>query len=198
MKILGDLMGHICDLSQGKKVLYVGVGDMQGGVSGNARSTHDRASEWYGIDNNANLASDNPDLNIILLDLDHPIRTALPRVDIVVITEVLEHLESPVATLRDLGRALPGCTIVGSVPNALSFGRIISALWSPRRYDVFDGHHLMVFNRYTLKKTLMAAHIGNVEFSMYDQHMWLRPLLQWRPDFARGLFFKGVFPQPNG
>ena len=166
---------------------------MQGGISVNALSARDAASEWHGIDADADLVRQHPDLPIIQLDLNLPIQTALPPVDFVVMTEVLEHLQAPVTTLRNLGCLLPGVRLIGSVPNALSVGRVVTALWNPDRYDVFDGHHLMVFNRYTLWKTLTAAGLSDLDTCVYDCHAIVRPFLKWRPDFARGLYFEGVF-----
>ncbi len=194
MKVIGSLMGFIENRIRGQRVLYIGVSDLQGGISVNAKRMQAVASEWHAIDFNPGLAQQYPELNILTLDLDDPIAARLPPVDFVVITEVLEHLRSPIQTLRNLGQQLPGARILGSVPNALSFGRISSALWSPRRYDVFDGHHLMVFNRYTLQKTLIAAGLTDLRIVAYDSWLPFRPFLCWRPDFAQGLYFEGTVP----
>jgi 2-polyprenyl-3-methyl-5-hydroxy-6-metoxy-1,4-benzoquinol methylase len=194
MKVVADLMGHVAERIRGKRVLYIGVGDLQGGVSPNALRMRHLASEFHAIDLDPKLVSENPSLNIILLDLDLPIQIRLPPVDVVVMTEVIEHLRSPVSTLQNLGVLLPGSRLIVSAPNALSFGRIVSALWSPRFYDVFDGLHLMVFNRYTLKRTLAQAGMTEVDMCVYDPIAVMHPFLRWRPDFARGLYFEATFP----
>ena len=194
MMVVNNLMGHVAERIRGRRVLYVGVGDLQGGISINVRRIQQSASEWHAIDFDPRLSRENPDLNIILQDLNHPILTPLPQVDFVVMTEVLEHLRSPVETLRNIGQRLPGARLIGSVPNALSLGRIVSALWSPRFYAGNDGNHLLVFNQCTLRRTLAEAGLTAVDICVYDMHRLARPFMRWRPDFARGLYFEGSFP----
>jgi len=193
MKVIGNLMKLIQERARGRRVLYVGVGDETGHISKGARMVRDVAVTWHGIEIDPTVVQENPDWPIQLLDLDHPIETALPDVDLVVITEVLEHLQSPIASLRNLGRLLPGAAIIGSVPNALSIGRIVSAGWSQRLYSIHDGNHLVVYNRQTIRNTLTQAGLCDVHLLAQDPRLFLRPFVAWRPDFAQGLIFEGVF-----
>ncbi len=171
------------------------MGNESGRISRGARAVRDVAAALYGIEIDPVVVRENPDWNIQLLDLNLPIAVQLPDVDLVVITEVLEHLQSPIASLRNLGRLLPGVTIVGSVPNALSLGRIISAAWSQHRYRIQDGNHLMLFNEQTLGKTLALAGLQDVHIHAYDTRPLLRPFVSLRPDFSQGLLFDAVFPR---
>jgi len=195
MNVIYNFKNFIQKHARNRRVLFVGVGNEMGQISGNARAVKDVAAALYGIEIDPVVVRGNPDWNIQLLDLNLPIETKLPDVDLIVITEVIEHLQSPIASLRNLGRLLPGTAVVGSVPNALSFGRIVSAAWSQRRYRAQDGNHLMLFNEQTLGKTLSQAGLQDIHIHAYDSRPLLRPFVSLRPDFSQGLLFTGVFPR---
>jgi hypothetical protein len=188
-KIIDDILSHVLDLTRGLRVLYVGVGNEVGAISRGAQDVASVASEWHGIEIDPRVPPKYPDMDIRLIDLNEPLPADLPVVDIVVMTEVLEHLESPVRTLRALRSSFPGARLVGSVPNALSMGRVVSALWSRRAYEIHDGNHMLLFNRMTLRKTLSSAGLSDACIYPYDRHRILAPFVRWREAFAVGFFF---------
>lgn len=192
--IIGDVGQAAAERASGKRVLYIGAGDEQGRLSKAAALTASVASEWHAIELDPVVAKTNPQLDIRLVDLNKGLPKDLPPIDVIIMTEVLEHLESPVRTLRQLASTFPGTLLFGSVPNALSFGRIISAVLSHKMYAAHDGNHSLLFNSRTLANTLHQAGLANFRIVPYDQHALIRPLLWCRPEFARGYAFEGALP----
>lgn len=192
MSIVFQTTKFVMEKARNRRVLYIGVGDEQGRISNGARAVKEVAQSLFGIEIDPKVVRDNPDWNIQLLDLNLPIDAKLPDVDLVIMTEVIEHLQSPIFSLRNIGRLLPGVSILGSVPNALSFGRIISAAWSQRLYHIQDGNHVMLFNELTLRNTLTLAGLKDVRIRPYDTRKMMRPFVALRPAFSQGLIFEGT------
>lgn len=133
-----------------------------------------------------------PSEELVCLDLNEDFELNLDGIDLVVMTEVLEHLESPVRTLRRLSEGLKGVPFLGSVPNGLSIGRIIMGFFMPRRYGFEDGGHFMVFNRNTLRCTFRAAGVEVREIIPYERHACLRPIVRLYPHLASGFIVRAV------
>jgi hypothetical protein len=96
---------------------------------------------------------------------------ALPREvadegwDLVVLGEVLEHVDDPIGFLRSirLGFASRATEIVVTVPNALS---TVNAIWMIRGRESINSDHRFWFTPYTLAKVFTRAGIAPVSFAI--------------------------------
>jgi 2-polyprenyl-3-methyl-5-hydroxy-6-metoxy-1,4-benzoquinol methylase len=104
---------------------------------------------------------DNVD-QFIMADLDQGLPPELPtEIDIVVCTDVLEHVREPEELLRDLASRLSrGGVVVASIPN---FGhwyprlRTIMGLFDYDSRGILDNTHVRFFTRRSFERTALAA-----------------------------------------
>jgi len=84
--------------------------------------------------------------------------------DFIVFGDVLEHLSSPEAVLRQVSVLLsPHGYIVASVPNVTHYSvrtMLLEGQWHYRRYGIMDNTHLRFFSRIGLRKMLASAGLG--------------------------------------
>jgi SAM-dependent methyltransferase len=108
-----------------------------------------------------------PEAQLLVHDLTHGVATlSLAPADVVAFFDVIEHLDDPVAALRDgASLLLPGGLVVGTVPARMD-------LWS--RTDVDDGHRVR-YEPATLSRTLLDAGLEPVEIEPF--HRCLYPLM---------------------
>jgi len=74
--------------------------------------------------------------------------------DVVLVPDVLEHLQSPVSLLASLGASFPEATLVVTVPNAFAydnFQRLVGG------QEWVNSDHFVWYSPYTLVRTLAAA-----------------------------------------
>ena len=97
-------------------------------------------------------------------------RTMPPEVtaeewDLIVLGEVLEHVDDPVGFLSAIRSGLEGraAQIVVTVPNALS---VTNALWMIRGREVINSDHRFWFTPYTLAKVMTRAGIEPALFAL--------------------------------
>lgn len=147
------------------RILDVGCG-AGGGIAG-ARARDPRLL-WHvtGIEIDASLAA--PARAHCDRFLEGDLREVLPRLaregeryDVVVLADVLEHLEDPCAALRAaLSVAAPGATLLVSVPNVghLSLVRdLLCGRFDPLPAGLSDSGHLRWFTRAFLEELLVEA-----------------------------------------
>jgi hypothetical protein len=170
----------------------VGASNEQGDLAEIVHAVDERASRWVGIDKDESLIEKYPEKKLVCLDLNDDFDLSIKGVELVIMTEVLEHLESPVRTLRRLSAGFKGVEFLGSVPNGLSIGKIIMGFFMPRRYGSEDGGHFMVFNRNTIKCTFRAAGVELQDIIPYERHACLRPLVRLYPHLASGFIIRAV------
>lgn len=149
------------------------------------------ANEIYGLDIDREfITTHNQGKNLFYGDLNKfDWFDQLPKnVDLIVITEVLEHLEAPVKTLRYIrDEKNRDCKVLLSVPNGGSLGRfILSALRVSARYPQ-DWQHLYVFNEATIKNCCKEAGLEVLELVPYARIKRYR-MLRFCPWFASGFF----------
>lgn len=89
------------------------------------------------------------------------------RFDAVVFGDVLEHLRSPLAVLRQAGPLLaPGGFVVASIPN-ITHGAVRLALlqgrWQYRQLGLLDDTHLRFFTRSSVETLLRSAGLVPIE-----------------------------------
>ena len=112
-------------------------------------------------------------------------------IDIITITEVLEHLQSPFDTLRYIVENKKQSTkIFVSVPNGGSMGKIILPVVNKQAFYEQDKEHLYSFNHITLKNLLKASGLKNVKVLPYVQESHHKVLLSRFPEYASG--FVGI------
>lgn len=84
--------------------------------------------------------------------------------EIIIAGELIEHLESPLQWLRELGALCPGTRIVMTTPNATSF--LNMALAFANRENC-DPDHVAVYSFKTLAKVSSRARIGDAIITPY-------------------------------
>lgn len=187
MLIIDNVRRYVVESCQGKRVLYVGAGNEQGNLSESVSSISKVCKSIVGIDRDPAVVERNPAVSLVLADLNKPIPPLqVGPVDLVVMTEVLEHLDAPAIALQELSKIAPGADFLGSVPNGLSLGRIVMALCMPKLYATQDGTHTMLFNTNTLKNMLQAAGMKEVRLVPYEERALGRLVVRLRPEFACG------------
>lgn len=91
------------------------------------------------------------------------------RFDVIVAGEIVEHLTSPGAFLRQVPRLLaPGGRLLVTVPSAQSIRLVANAL---RRVEVVHPDHKAYFSPHTLRELLASAGLAVVDLRPY----WAKP-----------------------
>jgi SAM-dependent methyltransferase len=119
----------------------------------------------------------------VVANLNERLPFADTSFDVVILSEVLEHLPYPAITLSEIRRVLrPGGRVVGSVPNGARLPNKIRFLLTDRVET--DPTHLFHYSARTLGATL-SSHFINVRISHASSRlMWLSPR-----HFANYLYF---------
>lgn len=185
--IVHDFVVSAC---KDRSVLYIGAGDGSGHLAESALATSQVASSWRGI--NLTPIYEAVD-KVWIVDLNRPFVLPDFPVDLIVMTEVLEHLHSPVNTLRELIRRFPGCEFLGSVPNGMSIGRILMGGWSCFSYGNQDKDHFALYNRTTILNVMRAAGMKEVGLVPYQTRPLLRRVFGNNFSFAGGYILHGRF-----
>jgi SAM-dependent methyltransferase len=154
-------------IGRGGRVLDVGC------RSGNLTKHYCDGNEVVGVDidrDAVELFRSRLGLEAHWLDIDHdPLPFPDAAFDVVVCTEVLEHVRFPSAGLAEMRRVLrPGGRIVGSVPNATRLRNRWRFL-TGELYDT-DPSHLRSYSPDSLRNTL-AAEFGAVEILPVSGHL---------------------------
>lgn len=87
--------------------------------------------------------------------------------DVILFSEVLEHIESPLRALRNLNRvclANERSVLCVTVPNAMSAVGFYAAL---RGYEMVHPDHFCYFSPNTLSRLLVSAGFRNIDMSLY-------------------------------
>lgn len=179
------------------RVLYIGAGNDIGGAAAGFLKCCGHAELCIGVTKDHDPALRQQSLSHCLyadLNEDFMLRDRLSvGINLIVMTEVLEHLQSPVKTLRRLAQQFPGVRYLMSTPNCLSIGRVILAAAYPHRYHWQDKRHMLLYNEDTLLQTFEAAGQKPAVVHPYEQRWWLRPVTQLRREFASGYIVEGTF-----
>lgn len=185
MEIIPDLQEFAIQRARGKFVVYAGASNEHSGLSAGFSEASRVARRIVGLDVDPSVAAAFP--SVVHVDLNEPFLLDFREAELVIMTEVLEHLISPVLTLRQIRRNFPKAEILFSVPNGLSLGRVILALLRPRLYAQQDGLHTALFNENTLRRVLQLADLKDCSILAYDNHSLTRVLVtRIRPSFASG------------
>ena len=179
--------------AKGKVVLAIGcAGYLETGSFGRQyKELKKVASKLYGLDNNKNFIKKfNREKNLFYGDLNHfDWFGNIPKdIKLIVITEVLEHLRCPIATLEYIKKNKPKkCQILLSVPNGGSFGRLLHGLLKTHMFVFQDRFHFQLYNKKTIENTCKEAGLKITEIYPY---VWSRSqsFLKWFPNLCSGFF----------
>lgn len=143
----------------------------------------------FDIDPNALLEASKRGIEIHLVDLNG-IWPDVGQFDVVVMTEVLEHLYFPEKVLEKVTSVLkPNGKFVGSVPNAFSLKNRIRLLFAKKQYSSFgDPTHINHFTHQELKE-LLQKHFKNVHIAPLGN--WAKIDKYWPGMFSFMLQFEG-------
>lgn len=147
----------------------------------------EKSKNWYGAD--IQLPQENANKNLFYTDLNRlDFFSTLPsNVDIIMLIEVLEHLENPIATLKYIYKNKPKNTkLLISVPNGNSLGRLLFAIFNTPKLHTQDKYHNYVFNEQTLINTLRAAGFTNIICYPYVPNKKRQTLLSFFPNLTNG------------
>ena len=128
----------------------------------------------------------NPQYNIYYIDLNNDWQHPIEDVEIVVLSEVLEHLESPIRALRNLKKNFPGRRLLITVPNGCSIGKLILTILKHPELSEQDWDHLLLYNKRTLSNALKTANINDLKFMAYETHWYFFPLVKIFPNLSQG------------
>lgn len=174
----------------GKHVLTVGCVGETGRLSTQVQKIDELSASWQGIDINEKFIKENPQWQIHNINLNSDWKLDFPEVEVIILTEVLEHLENPVATLRRLKEQYPGRKLLASVPNAMSFGKILLSMINHPTYRKQDHAHLQIYNLGTIQNTFNTAGIEPFELSMYELHRAFFPVSWIFRNWATGFLIE--------
>lgn len=112
--------------------------------------------------------------DVAVMDVDGSMAFADESFDVVSMFDVIEHLENPYRTLREIHRVLvPGGIVAIHCPNANAIGRLLSrSTWFGEK----DETHKYMFTPYSL--SFLARRTG---FEVRDVATPFRPLPDWLP-----------------
>jgi len=184
---------YVEKIIRGKTVLSLGcAGYVEAGTfSKQFQKLKESAGKVYGLDVDKEFtAKYNQDKNLFYGDLNKfDWFDQVPEdVKVIVMTEVLEHLEAPVRTLRYIkSKKTKDCRVLVSVPNGGSLGRVILGVLGAKMFSFQDRHHLCVFNETTVRNCCKKAGLNILEVRPYIRSN-RQKALRFCPHLAGGFF----------
>lgn len=114
-------------------------------------------------------------------------------VDLIVVIEVLEHLDNPQAFLAYIKENKRRNTkLLVSVPNGSSLGKVLLGFAGGKRLDREDSFHLYNFNNQTLKNLFRRAGYKKVLITPYATTSFRRFAFSLAPHLASGFFIDTI------
>lgn len=188
------LSNFIQEFTKGKSVLVLGgasYADADGNFPSNSwHHISKNTSKWWGVDIDKEYVEKYGKTNMLYLDLNEQgALETLPKeyfeVDIILVSEVLEHLLTPIQVMKDILRhKKPSTKILISVPNGNSLGRLFLAIFG--NLDSQDQYHFHVYTKQSFLNTLKALGIENVDLLAYTSNEKRRVLLEAFPYLCSG------------
>ena len=172
-----------------KKVLSLGAADMDG--KGRQFFWMKKiASKVYGADYMKSFCQAHDDVCFCDFNQDFSIEGTfeLPsgsNIDVIVMIEVLEHLNNPLFTLGVIKKKWPGKKLFFSVPNGCSLGKIIRSLFNDKIYPNDDYDHIGMFNFRTLRNIIERNNINQYCINVFEEHTFLRPFVRGFKHFGQ-------------
>lgn len=191
MKLYKSRNDFLSEKIKDKSVLSLGCADMDG-KGKQFLQLEKLASKMYGLDYNKSFCDlhDNiyyADFNedFSLIKKTHSKSLFLFDVDVIVMTEVLEHLNNPFATLSIIKKNWGGKKLLFSVPNACSLGKVIRVLSNDKLVPNDDDDHLYMFNFRNIRNILERNNIKNYQINVFDERVLFYPIVKIFKHFAQ-------------
>lgn len=145
------------------RVLDVGCGAAPG-----LRYLHTRGIEAVGVDVSAvALAAARhllPEAQLARCDIDEGLPFAADRFDLVLMSEIVEHVAALLGVLQEVRRVLrPGGALVLTTPNLWDVRRVVAALGGPSWTGDRDPTHINLQSPRTLRRRLEAAGFDRIQ-----------------------------------
>lgn len=186
MKIVKNINEFVTEKIAGKIVLSLGCSGRGIHMGRQAKLISQEAKDWYGFDICQEFIDKNKQWKLFRVDLNEEWDIEIDDVEVVVMTEVLEHLYCPIRTLKTIKRNFSDRKLIASVPNGASIGKFVLAGLHHPVYIKQDGYHLMMFNVKTIENTFEKAGIQEFQIHYYEEHWYLRPFTNFFPYLAGG------------
>lgn len=190
MKIVKSINEFVSKKIAGKIVLLLGCSGKGVHMGKQAKVISRVVKDWYGFDICQEFIDKNKQWKLFRVDLNEDWDIEINDVEVVVITEVLEHLYCPIRTLRTIKRNFSGRKLIASVPNGASIGKFILASLRHPMYIKQDWDHLMMFNVKTIQNTFEKAGIQKFQMYYYELHWYFRPFVNFFPYLAEGFIIE--------
>jgi 2-polyprenyl-3-methyl-5-hydroxy-6-metoxy-1,4-benzoquinol methylase len=105
------------------------------------------------------------------------LRTIIDEVDVVISSELIEHLFSPQSYLKNVQHVVRpgGCIILSTPYHGYAKNILISllGLWDKHHTVDQEGGHIKFFSEYTLTRMLQASGFGDITFNNAGRVPWL-------------------------
>jgi 2-polyprenyl-3-methyl-5-hydroxy-6-metoxy-1,4-benzoquinol methylase len=202
---LDGRLEYIASICENKHVLHVGCADHQEVIlekRQKGRWLHElilsRAKRCVGIDVNEAAVKFIQELgyrDVYCADVindELPPEVSSSTFDLVVLGEMLEHVDNPVAFLSKLRERLGGCAkqMVITVPNALCLTNVLNIR---RTTECINTDHRYWFTPFTLAKVVSRAGLTPVSFDFCDPYA-----LPWRERMTWHHFLTRRYPSFRG
>jgi len=167
------------------KILDVGCS------TGDFISFLDKDIEYYGLDNNIeriSYAKERYPKGKFYTSFGEKMPFEDNTFDYVVITEIIEHVESPLSLLIECKRVLKqDGKLIGSTPNPTDFNRIVKSILRKEHGSI---EHLSIFGSFEIRNLLRCTGLDKVgvEFTLFSFNF---PKLKIR---IKSLFLTWLFP----
>ncbi|MFC1756114.1 hypothetical protein ACFLZK_01860 [Patescibacteria group bacterium] len=175
---------------KGKIVVDLGCAGYLGKYSDRANILFEHSKEWYGGDINKNFIElyDN-NKNLFFTNLNNPdFFTSVPdHTQVISLIDVIEHLENPYGLLKYIRENKDSSTeLLISVPNSLSFGKILCGLLSKKKLVRQDRKHLHAFNESVLINMFKRLRFSEFKIIPYIKNKGVLSLMEHLPNFSSG------------
>lgn len=176
-KMTCNRVDYLLKICRGKKVLHVGCSDSPFHKERHEAGSllHEQLScvtgELWGIDNDMDsinwLLANTAMTNLIISDAESVDLTDLyNKFDVVLATELIEHLSNPGTALTGFMKyLLPDGKLVVTVPNAFSFRNLVNTLFG---IEKVHSQHVMWFSYATLKVLLQRSGYSEIKVRPYQ------------------------------
>lgn len=193
MKKIKLFNNYVIKKAKGRKMLVLGCAGYEesGSFARQYLMLEKIAKKIYGLDNNRDFINKfKKNSNVFYGDLNefNWFKNVPDDINLIVATEVLEHLENPVRVLRYIKENKnKNCKVLISVPNGGSLGRLIHGALNTKMFHFQDREHLCLFNKTTIENCCNSAELKILEIYPYALTPLIRRLLPFS-NLASGYF----------
>ena len=195
MKIIPSRDKYVGENVKDKVVLSLGCAGLGGNMGEQLTVINQTAKKWYGFDIDEEFFQKNNLPNVFKVDLNQDWEKSFDDVEVVVLTEVLEHLLHPVTALINIRKNYPGRRLIASVPNGNSLGKILLSVFNVKRYIQQEHAHYYMFNPGTIRNVFRDCGYNEITLKPYDLHRMFIPILTLIPNWSQGFIIETIIPE---